>query len=101
MKLLWTVRAEGDLRAIRKYSVEHWGGRVAIDYLKAIRDAARGVATGQRRLRELPGGYASVSVRSHILVLRVDPEAGTMTVARVLHQAMDPERHLPRDPDLA
>jgi len=35
-------------------------------------------------------------VRSHYRILHVDPERGRVTVARVLHTAMDIERHLPK-----
>jgi plasmid stabilization system protein ParE len=34
-------------------------------------------------------------VRSHYLILHVDPDAGRLTVARILHVRMDIERHLP------
>jgi plasmid stabilization system protein ParE len=36
-------------------------------------------------------------VRSHYLILHVDPQRDQQTVARVLHIAMDIERHLPEN----
>jgi plasmid stabilization system protein ParE len=34
-------------------------------------------------------------VRAHYLIVHIDEDADRLTVARVLHMAMDIERHLP------
>jgi plasmid stabilization system protein ParE len=95
VKLVWTNAAVADLRALRRYSVERWGKAVALRYLEDVRDAAKRAATAPERTRPLRGPLRLMRVRSHYLILHVDEGAERLTVARVLHVAMDLERHLP------
>ena len=95
MKLAWSVLARAELAEIRRYSVERWGRDVAVAYLTDLRDAARAAAAHPESLRRLREPYRLRRVRSHILILHVDAAADQLTVARVLHVAMDLERHLP------
>lgn len=97
MKLLWSRRAVDELVALRAYSIEHWGVAVARRYLQDVRDAAQRVARDPRIARRLNDRFRLFRVRSHYLILQLDDQAGTLTVARVLHCAMDLERHLPDD----
>jgi len=46
------------------------------------------------RARPLKGPYRILRVRSHDLIVHVDPAADRVTIARVVHAAMDIERHL-------
>ena len=64
-------------------------------YLEDIRDAARRVAATPDRARLLRGPYRILRVRSHYLIVHIDDAADRATIARVLHVAMDIERHLP------
>lgn len=94
MKLAWSKLATDELRALRRYSLERWGRDVALRYLEDVRDAAKRVASHPGAARPLRGEIRIMRVRSHYLIVRVDPAAATVTVTRVLHVAMDIERHL-------
>ena len=98
MKLAWSNLATAELQALRRYSVERWGAKVAAAYLQDVRDAAKLAAMQQWRSRPLSGPFRIARVRSHYLILHSDPDGDRLTVARVLHTAMDIERHLPPDP---
>lgn len=95
MRLAWSNLAKDDLTALRRYSNERWGKPVALRYLEDIRDAAKAAAADPRRARPLKGLFRIVRVRSHYLILHVDLAGDRMTVARLLHCAMDIDRHLP------
>jgi plasmid stabilization system protein ParE len=95
MRLVWSARARGDLREIRAYSVGNWGSRIAAAYLVSLRDAAQLAARNPKRARLVRGRVRYLRIRSHYLLLIVDPDAGRVTIARVLHERMDIERHLP------
>lgn len=95
MKLAWSNLAKEELRELRRYSMERWGHDVAVRYLEDVRDAAKLVAERPERARPLRGPFRIRRVRSHYLILHVDEAADRLTVARVLHSAMDLERHLP------
>jgi len=95
VRLAWSNRAKDDLKALRQYSIERWGRVIAQRYLEDVRDAAKATASDPRRSRRLRGDFHIVRVRSHALILNIDPIADRLTIARVLHSAMDLERHLP------
>lgn len=95
MRLVWANRAKAELHDLRRYSIEHWGAAVAKSYLGDIRDAAKRVAATPERARLLKGPFRILRVRSHYLIVHVDPTSDKATIARVLHVAMDVERHLP------
>ena len=101
MKLAWTNLAKTELADIRRYSVDTWGRSVAVRYLRDLRNAARTVAANPTRARPLRGPWRITRVRSHYLVCHCDERTETLTVARVLHTAMDIERHLPQGERLA
>ena len=95
MKLAWSNLARQELQALQRYSVDNWGVLVARRYLEDVRDAAKSAAEHPDRTRTLRGQFRIQRVRSHYLVLDVDHAARRVTVARILHGAMDIERHLP------
>lgn len=95
MKLAWSNRARQELADLARYSIEQWGAPVARRYIEDIRDAAKLAASRPDRARLLRDNFRMLRVRSHYLILNVDPLARRVTVARVLHVAMDIERHLP------
>lgn len=95
MKLAWSNLAAQELRALRIYSIERWGKPVALRYLSDVQAAAKRVAAEPERARELKDAFRLVRVRSHYLIVHVDDAADRLTIARVLHTAMDLERHLP------
>ncbi len=95
MKLAWSSLAKEDLFVVRRFSIERWGRDVALRYLEDIRVAAKQLATAPGLARSLKGPFRIFRVRSHYLIVHVDLAADRMTVARLLHIAMDVERHLP------
>ena len=96
MRLAWSALAKAELAEIRRHSIERWGAEIAARYLGDLRNALRPCAAEPERLRPLRGPYYIRRVRSHYLVLHLDPQAGRLTVTRILHVRMDIERHLPR-----
>ena len=94
MRLAWSRLATGELRALWRASVERWGREVALRYLEDLRAAAKRVSAEPLRARPLKGPFRILRVRSHYLIVHMDVVAERVTVARVLHVAMDIERHL-------
>ena len=97
MKLAWSNLARQELGALRRHSIGTWGNAVAHRYLGDIRDAAKAIAADPACARPLRGALRIRRVRSHYLIVHVDIQNGEVTIARVLHQAMDIERHLPTE----
>lgn len=95
MKLVWSRLAVEELGDLRRYSMERWGRDVALRYLEDVRDAAYRDAANPQAARPLRGKLRILRVRSHSLIVHVDERADRLTVARVLHVAMDIERRLP------
>ncbi|MFN7399440.1 MAG: type II toxin-antitoxin system RelE/ParE family toxin [Sandaracinobacter sp.] len=95
MKLAWSNLALQELAELSRYSIGQWGAAVARRYIEDIRDAAKAAAARPDRTRLLRQDFRILRVRSHYLILHVDPVEQRVTVARVLHVAMDIERHLP------
>lgn len=95
MKLAWSSLARAELAEIRRYSIDTWGRAVAIRCMRDLRDAAKTVAADPTRARPLRGPWRIMRARSHYLICHHDDDAGSLTIARVLHNAMDIERHLP------
>ena len=94
MLLELSRRAQADLDDIRDFSVEQFGVDRAILYLDAIEQAFR-------RLIEYPDigpvhptvrpPTRSLGCQQHRIFYQV--EGGTILVVRILHKAMDVERH--------
>ena len=95
MKLAWSNLSIQELREIRRYSIDRWGRDVALRYLQDVRDAAKRAAEDPYAARLLRGDLRIVRVRSHYLIVHVNESISTVTIARLLHVAMDIERHLP------
>jgi plasmid stabilization system protein ParE len=95
VKLAWSTLAVRELRAVRRYSVERWGSNVALSYIQDVRDAAERVAVRPHAAKRLRGDLRIVRVRSHYLIIHVNEGSSVVTIARLLHAAMDIERHLP------
>lgn len=90
-----TPAARYDLASIWDFTEERWGARQAESYLNEIRSAIERIADDPHRGRscdEIREGYRRYSVGRHILFYVVS--AGDVDVIRILHQRMDPERHL-------
>lgn len=90
-----TPAAQRDLSSIWDFTEEHWDKRQAERYIREIQAAIERVAADPERGRirdEVRAGYRSYSIGSHA-VFYVS-RASRVDVIRVLHQRMDPSRHL-------
>jgi len=95
VKLAWANLARSELQGLYRFSVGRWGRAVAVRYLEDVRDATQRLCEDPQRARFLKGPYRILRVRSHYLIVQVDPAADRLIIARVLHTTMDIARHLP------
>jgi toxin ParE1/3/4 len=86
--------AQADLEGIWIYSFEHWSTVQADEYLRGIRSALDELVAGHKRGSVMgdKGSYLRFAVGSHAIFYqeRVDH----LDIVRILHQSMDPRRHL-------
>jgi toxin ParE1/3/4 len=95
MRLELSRRAQADLDDVRDYSVAEFGAARAIAYLNSIEAAFRRTlefpAIGSVHARLRPPAR-SLGCQQHRIFYEVEGE--TIRVLRILHTAMDTERHL-------
>ena len=87
--------AEADLDGIWEYSAKKWGSDQADSYVDDIRDACLDLASGRKpgkKIDDIRKGYQKYPVGQHFVFFR-DSGRG-IEVIRILHKAMDAERHL-------
>ncbi|WP_454296197.1 type II toxin-antitoxin system RelE/ParE family toxin [Salana multivorans] len=90
-----TPAAQRDLSSIWDYTEERWDVRQAETYVDDIRAAVQRIADDPRHGRscdEIREGYRRYGIGSHVLFYRQRPDG--VDVIRMLHQRMDPTRHL-------
>lgn len=90
-----TPAAQQDLSSIWDFTQERWDIRQAETYVAEIRLAIERIADDPVRGRacdEIREGYRRYSIGSHLLFY-VESADG-VDVIRILHQRMDPTRHL-------
>ena len=91
----FTEKAERDLEGIIDYTVQQWGASQADTYLDGLKTRAQLLADnpdlGNKR-EALYEGLLSFPFESHILYYMKQPRG--ITIVRVLHQNMDPLKHL-------
>lgn len=90
-----TPAARLDLSSIWDFTQERWDVSQAGIYLTEIRAGIERVASDPHRGRscdEIRGGYRRYSIGSHLLFY-VESADG-VDIIRILHQRMDPTRHL-------
>lgn len=90
-----TPAAQRDLTSIWDFTEERWDVRQAETYVTEIRAAIERVADDPGRGRacdEIREGYRRYSIGSHLLFSI--GRSGGVDVIRILHQRMDPTRHL-------
>ena len=99
--------AEADLRQIVRWTARQFGAAQAAAYGQLLRDALKALEAGPniigaRGREEIGAGYRTLHIarnrrraRHFILFRVVDPaEERVIRVVRILHDAMDPARHL-------
>lgn len=91
---LLTPAAERDLEDIWRYTARTWSIVQAENYTGDLIDAFENLAAGTRGGVDVEGfpRYRKYLVGRHAIFFR-DDGAG-LVVVRVLHQSMDPERHI-------
>lgn len=90
-----TPAAQRDLSSIWDFTEERWDVRQAETYTSEIRAAIERVADDPDRGRacdEIREGYSRYRIGSHVLFY-VERSEG-VDVIRILHQRMDPARHM-------
>ena len=91
----FTDKAERDLESIIDYTLHEWGVSQANTYLDGLESRAQllaenpGLGTARKTLSE---GLLSFPYESHILYYK--KHARDIVIVRVLHQHMDPIKHL-------
>jgi toxin ParE1/3/4 len=94
-KYLLSPQAQTSLKNIQAYSLEHFGKKQTTAYLKNLRDCLRDLAAtpskGTAR-DDIKKGYHSYFVGSHTIYYRISN--GYIGIIDVLHQRMEPTRHL-------
>ncbi len=91
----FTNKAERDLGGIIDYTVQEWGVSQANTYLDGLESRAQLLAEnpGLGMAREiLSEGLLSFPYESHILYYK--KHARGIVIVRILHQQMDPVKHL-------
>ncbi len=90
-----TPAAQRDLSSIWDFSQERWDADQAETYVTEIRAAIERVAGDPGRGRscdEIREGYRRYSIGSHLMFYVENADGAD--VIRILHQRMDPTRHL-------
>ncbi|MGV8912835.1 MAG: type II toxin-antitoxin system RelE/ParE family toxin [Rhodoglobus sp.] len=90
-----TPAAQRDISAIWDFTQERWDTTQAEIYISEMRAAIERVAADPRRGRacdEIREGYRRYSTGSHLLFYI--ERADSVDVIRILHQRMDPTRHV-------
>lgn len=91
-----TPAAQRDISSIWDFTTDRWGVNQAETYVTEIRDAIERIAARPDRGRacdEVREGYLRYAVGSHLIFYR-ERSRGGVDVIRILHQRMDPTRHL-------
>ena len=91
----FTDKAERDLEGIIDYTVQEWGAAQANTYLDGLETRAQLLAEnpGLGTAREtISKGLLSFPYESHILYYKKHTRG--IVIVRVLHQQMDPVKHL-------
>ncbi|GAB3797569.1 type II toxin-antitoxin system RelE/ParE family toxin [Humibacter antri] len=97
MTTYWlTPAARQDLSSIWDYTEQTWGpgqaeiylGEIGMAFERITKDPDRG-----RTCDEIRAGYRRYAIGSH-LVFYVVGDDGRVNIMRILHQRMDPTRHI-------
>ena len=90
-----TPAAQRDLSEIWDFTQNRWDVVQAEEYIAEIRDAIERVAKDPnrgRRCDDIRDGYRRYVVGSHLVFFVEEEDA--IDVIRILHQRMDPTRHM-------
>lgn len=91
-----TPAARQDLSSIWDHTEENWGRQQGEVYLNEIRAAVERTVQAPDRARagdEVRAGYRRYAIGSHLVFYLVSDD-GRVDIIRILHQRMDPTRHM-------
>lgn len=95
MKVVVSPAAEADLAQIHAYSLAEWDVAQAAVYIDTLVARIKWLALNRSRWRPRndlhPGLYSQLEGR-HLILFR--EARGCLQIIRILHQRMDPARHL-------
>ncbi len=87
--------AEADLLAIWRYTHANWSANQADIYIRLLHSGMEKVASDPRLGRacdHVRRGYRRYHIGSHVLYFHMT--GGQVDIITVLHQSMDPQRHV-------
>ena len=90
--------AQASLINIKAYSIDKFGEGQTKIYLEKLRDRMRYLADNPKRGRardKIKRGYYSYLEGSHAIYYKILPDH--IAIIDILHQSMEPMRHLPED----
>lgn len=95
MRVVVSPAAEADLAGIHEYSVANWGEAVAAAYIDTLVARFKWLAVNRSLWQGRDDLYEGIFGRyegQHLIVFRDGNDH--LQIVRVLHQRMDPARHL-------
>lgn len=93
----FSATAERQLIEIWRYSRQRWGEARADKYIGALHEVVSLAAAGQRRVQPRPDVRSDLGMirsGSHHIYVTLDVGSDVMHVVAVLHQRMEPRRHI-------
>ena len=94
-----TRQARASLMQIGLYTQQRWGRQQRVDYLKMIDGCFQRLADDPMQGKARPdihGQLRSFPVGKHVVFYLIK-EKGLVVIVNVLHERMDPFRHLPME----
>jgi len=98
MKLDLTDAAIDDLRSIRAYTLQTWGGEQEEKYLEEMWSRFELIRKNPGRCRHRPDLFPGCQIATqskHVILFRIEEEV--LQIIRVLHGSMDFPKHIPED----
>jgi len=93
-----SLNAQKSLKGIKKFSTEKFGKRQTNIYLEKLRDRMRTLANNPKQGKprdKIKQGYYSYLEGSHTIYYKI--LADHIAIIDILHQSMEPMRHLLED----
>jgi toxin ParE1/3/4 len=101
MIVKYSNTADRQLTDIWRYSRRQWGEAKADKYVAALYDAVRLAAAGRRHMQPRPDVRADLNMirsGSHHIYVALEHDADVLHVVAILHQRMEPRRHIRKSP---
>ena len=97
MTLEFTQAALADLRSIRAYTLDTWGSEQEQKYLDSLWGRFEEILNGPAKWRRRDDLFPNCQLAphgKHIILFRI--HGPTLQIVRVLHTAMNYNRHIPK-----